>query len=164
MEGCGVSDNPYVYAFTQRINSSTNQDDRYGLQYSLKDGSEIYNLPPTNFLGAGKANVDYQNTFNKLEELLVSMDNINPISAKLQDQEFISVFRNVEQKTDGNTTSGNRYNLIIEKGSSGLEYKCLITPWEASVNYFNFDKTVETTGFVAYASCYNVLIAWNFHN
>ena len=108
--------------------------------------------------------MDYQNTFNKLEELFVSMDNINPISAKLQDQEFISVFRNVEQKTDGNTTSGNRYNLIIEKGSSGLEYKCSITPWEVSVNYFNFDKTVETTGNVGYTNCYNELISWNFHN
>ena len=164
LEGCDVTDNPYVYAFTQRVNSSTNQDDRYGLQYSLKDGSEIYNLPPTNFLGADKANVNYQNTFNKLEELFVSMDNINPVSAKLQDQEFISIFRNVEQKTDGNTTSGNRYDLVIEKGSSGLEYKCRITPWEASVNTFNFDKTVETTGNVGYTNCYNELISWNFHN
>ena len=108
--------------------------------------------------------MDYQNTFNKLEELFVSMDNINPISAKLQDQEFISVFRNVEQKTDGNTTSGNRYNLVITKGSSGVDYSCKITPWEAGSNGFNFDNTVETTGNAGYTNCYNEIISYNFHN
>lgn len=164
LDECDVTDNPYVYAFTQRVNETSSQDDRYGIQYSLKDNSEIYNSPPTNFLGASKANLDYQNTFNKLEELLVSMDNINTNSAKLQNNEFISVFRNIEQKTDGATTSGNRYNLVITKGSSGLEYSCRITPWEASVNYFNFDNTVETLGNTGYTNCYNELISWNFHN
>jgi hypothetical protein len=165
LEGC-VSDNPYVYAFTQLKTETSDAEDRYGLQYNLKDGSQIYENPPANFLGASKGNVDYQNTFNKLEELLVSMDNINPISSKLIANEFISIFRNVEQKTDGETTSGNRYNLVITRDSEGvdLSYKCTVAPWESGINSFNFDNQTETTGDNAFTTCYNHLIPFNFYN
>ena len=162
LEGCDVSDNPYVYAFTQLKTETNDGEDHYGLQYSLKDGSQIYNNPPTNFLGAGKANVDYLNAFNKLEELLVSLDDIDPISTKLITNEFISIFRNLTQKTDGETTSGNRYNLVISRNSDGgdLSYKCTVAPWDSGINYFNFDNQTETTGDNAFTTCYNDLITF----
>ena len=164
LDGCDVTDNPYVYLFTQRINKSSDVEDRYGFQYSLKDENEIYNAPPTNFLGANKTNVNYQNAFNKLEELFVPMSSISSVENKLKINEFISVYRNLEQKTDGETTSGNRYNLIISTDGSTLDYNCKIYTWSASLGGYDFDNPVETTGNIGYTNCYNELISWNFHN
>jgi len=165
LEGCDVTDNPYVYLFTQRINKSTDVEDRYGFQYSLVNDTEIYNSPPTNFLGVDKTNVDYQNAFNKLEELFVPMNSINSVQSKLKPNEFISVFRNIEQKTDGETTSGNRYNLIITTDGSTLEYSCKIYPYSTSSQRFDTDNpTSESSGNTGYTNCYNELISWNFHN
>ena len=164
LDDCDVTDGPYVYLFTQRINQSTDVEDRYGFQYSLKDQSEIYNAPPTNFLGANKTNVNYQNAFNKLEELFVPMSSIGSVENKLKNNEFISVYRNLEQKTDGETTSGNRYNLIISSDGSALDYNCKIYTWSAGLGGYDYDNPVETTGNVGYTNCYNELISWNFNN
>ena len=90
------------------------------------------------------------------------MDDIDPISTKLIANEFISIFRNVTQKTDGATTGGNRYNLVISRDSDGgdLSYKCTVAPWDSGINYFNFDSQTETAGNNAFTTCYNDLITF----
>ena len=162
-EDCDEGDSPYVYAFAalkHDVGSVDEYDDHYGFQYSLKDGSQIYNNPPTNFLGAGKDNVDYLNTFNKLEELLVSLDDIGPISAKMIENEVISIYRIVYQRTGKEITSGNRYTLTINRDSDELEYTCRVAQYDSDINYFNDDTETETKGENAFTTCYNHLITF----
>ena len=152
-----------MYAFAalkHDVGNVDEYDDHYGFQYSLKDGSQIYNNPPTNFLGAGKANVDYLNTFNKLEELLVSLDDIGPISAKMIENEVISIYRIVYQRTGKEITSGNRYTLTINRNSGELEYTCRVAQYDSDINYFNDDTQTETKGVNAFTTCYNDLITF----
>ena len=163
-EKCTNSDNPYVYVFSQRINKEITSVDRYGIQFSLKPGNQIYSNPPVNFLGANKNNLNYKNTFNLIEGLLVTMGNIDPLVEKLSAGEFISVFRQTESKENSKSIDGTRYTYVVNKGSDGLTYSCNEYEWNNSSNSINLDNPTETQGVNAYSTCYNKINSFNFFN